>query len=53
MELTILGDILLGVWIGSLPRPFDYVSHILQDHYTLDWFYIEIVLKNSSSISWV
>ena len=50
-ELAVLVDIPLGIWVVVLPGPFDCVSHCLHDCYTLDGLYIEVVLRNPSSVS--
>ena len=50
MELAVLGDIPLGVWIVSLPLPLDCIAHVLHDGYTLNGFDIEGVLGDPSSI---
>ena len=44
MELAVLGDIPLGVWIIHLLWPFDCVAHVLHNGYTLNGFDIEGVL---------
>ena len=49
MELAVLGDIPLGVWIVRLPRPLNCVAHVLHDGYTLNGFNIEGVLGDPSS----
>ena len=53
MELTVLSDIPLGIWIVILPGPFDRVAHSFHDGFALDGLYIEGVLGNPSSISLV
>ena len=50
MELAVLGDIPLGVWIVRLPWPFDDVAHVLHDGYTLNGFDIKGVLGDPSSV---
>ena len=50
MELAILGDIPLGVWIVHLPWSFDCVAHVLHDGYALNGFDIECVLRDPSSV---
>ena len=51
MELAVLGDIPFGIWVVVLLVPFDCVAHCLHDCYTFDGLYIEVVLKNPSSVS--
>ena len=48
--VSILGDILLGVWIVCLLWPLDCISHVLHDGYTLKGFNIEGVLGDPSSV---
>ena len=50
MELAILGDIPLGVWIAILPGPSNCVTHCFHDCNTLDGIYIEGVLGNLSLV---
>ena len=50
MELAVLGDIPLGVWIVSLPWRLDHIAHVLHDGYTLNGFDIEGVLRDLSSV---
>ena len=50
MELAVLGDIPLGVWIISLLWPLDSIAHVLHDGYTLNGFDIEGVLGDPSSV---
>ena len=51
MKLAILGDILLAIWVIVLSGSSDYVTHCLHDCYTLNGLYIEVVLRNRSSVS--
>ena len=53
MELAVLGDIPLGVWIVRLPWPLDRVSHVLHNSYTLNGFDIECILRDSGSVPMV
>ena len=53
MEFTVLGDILLRVWIVSLSWPLDCIAHVFHDGYTLNGFDIEGVLGDSSSVPMV
>jgi len=53
MKLTVLGDILLGIWIVILLWPFDYVAHDFHDGYALDGLYIEGVFGDPSLVSLV
>ena len=53
MELAVLGDIPLGVWIISPLWPLDCITHVLHDGYTLDGFDIEGVFKDPSSVPMV
>ena len=53
IELAILSDISLGVRIVSLPWPLDCIAHVLHDSYTLNWFDIEGILGDPSSVSMV
>ena len=53
MKLTVLGDVLLGVWIVRLPWPFDGVAHVLHDGYTLNGFDIECIPRDPSSVPMV
>ena len=53
MELAVLGDILLGVWIVNLSWLLDYIAHVFHDSYTLDGFDIEGVFGDSSSVPMV
>ncbi len=41
MEFAVLGDILLGVWIVTLPWPLDCIVHSFHDGYTFDGLDIE------------
>ncbi len=50
MELTVLGDIPLGVWIVSLSWPLDCIAHVFHDCYTLDGFDIEVVFGDLGSV---
>ena len=43
VELTPLGDVSLGVWIGGLPGLFDGVAHILHDADQLHGLNVEVV----------
>ena len=52
MELVLLGDIPLGVWIVRLPSPLDCVAHVLHDGYALNGFDIECILRDSSWSPW-
>ena len=40
MELAVLGDIPLGIWVVVLPGPFNCVAHCLHDSHTFDGLYI-------------
>ena len=51
LKLTVLGDILLGVWIVILLRSSDCVAHGLHDCYTFDGLYIEGVFRDPSSVA--
>ena len=51
MELAILGEILLGIWVVVLSRPSDCASHCLHDFHALDGLYLEVVCKNPSPVS--
>ena len=51
MELTPLGVISLGVWIGGLPRPSDYVAHVFHDVNYFYGLYIKVVLQQPGVIS--
>ena len=53
IELTVLGDIPLGVWIVNLLWPFDCIAHVFHDGYTLDGFDIEGVFGDPSSFPMV
>ena len=53
MELTVLGDIPLGVWIISLPWKLDYIAHVLHDGYTLNGFDIKGILGDPRSVPMV
>ena len=48
MELAVLHDIPLGIWIVVLLRPFDCVAHGFHDCYALDGLYINGVFKDPS-----
>ena len=50
MELAVLGDISLGVWIVSLLWPLNYIVHVFHDGYTLNGFDIEGVLGDPSLV---
>ena len=50
MELTVLGDIPLGVRIVSLLWPLECIAHVLHDGYTLNGFDIEGILGDPSSV---
>ena len=50
VELAVLGDIPLGVWIVSLLWPLDCIALVLHDGYTLNGFDIEGVLGDPSSV---
>ena len=50
MELAVLGDIPLGIWIVSLLWPLDCIAHVLHDGYTVNGFDIEGVLRDLSSV---
>ena len=51
MELVVLGDIQLGIWVAILLWPSNCVSHCLHDCYTLDELYIEVVFGNLGLVS--
>ena len=53
MELTVVGDISLGVWIVILLWPLDYITHGFHDGYTLDGLDVEGVFEDSSSVPMV
>ena len=53
MELGVLHDIPLGIWIVSLLGPSDCVAHGFHDCYTLDGLYIKVVFNDSSPVSLV
>ena len=50
MELVVLGDIPLGVWIISLLWPLDCIAHVFHHGYTLNGFDIEGVLRDPISV---
>ncbi len=50
MELAVLGDIPLGVWIVRFLWPFDGVAHVLHDGHALNGFDIECILRDPSSV---
>ena len=45
MVLAPLGDILLGVWIGSLLSPFDGIVYVFYDGNYFHGVYIEVLLQ--------
>ena len=53
VKLAVLGDIPLGVWIVDLSWPLDCIAHVFHDGHTLDWFDIEGVLRDPSSVPMV
>ena len=53
MELAVYGDIPLGVWIVTLPWPFNCISHGFHDGYTFDGLDIEGVFGDPSSVPMV
>ena len=53
MELAVLGDIPLGVWIVNLSWPPDCIAHVFHGGYTLDGFDIEGVFEDPSSVPMV
>ena len=53
MDLAVLGDISLGVWIGNLLWPLDCIAHVFHDGYTLNGFDNEGVLGDLSSVPMV
>ena len=53
MELAVLGDIPLGVWIVNLLWPLDFIADVLNDGYILDGFDIEGVFGDPSSVPMV
>ena len=50
MEFTVFGHIPLGVWSDCLSWPFDRVTHVLHDSYTLDGFDIECVFWDPGAV---
>lgn len=51
IKLAVLGDISLGIWVVILSRPSGCVTHSFHYCYTFDELYIEVILKNLSSVS--
>ena len=50
MELAVLRNIPLGIWIIILSGPFDCVAHSFHDGYALDGLDIEGVFRNPISV---
>ena len=53
MELAVLGDIPLGVWIVRLPWPLHCVAPVLHDGYALNGLDIECVFRDPGSVPMV
>ena len=48
MELTVVGDISLGVWIVILLWPLDYITHGFHDGHAFDGLDIDAVFGDLS-----
>ena len=51
MELALFGDSPLGIWVVVLSGSSDCVAHGLHDCHAFDGLYIEVILRDPSSVS--